>query len=396
MKCNVIRDLLPLYFDGLCSDETRAQLEEHIEHCEECRKLKQNLEPEQAAPFENQEWDKSIAPLKKVKKKIHRKNILITLCIVFILLLSGVTAILTYGQIAKKGYSFELFYDALRFGRIGKQFAAGNIEPLYEVLSNDYKLQDAESGLIQLAYPDSETYDKDMKEAILEKYHQYFDGKHLTYKGIEEIRYLESPAMGWNRTLYLSLKFEGEGRLEYYLGFYKTLNGQYLVDDFFGNPYLEYTGTEETGDSGAEKTEPFHTEDTLFSCLPNRLKDFDFVMMRQMVLVSGQRALQGDTVLADNGQMRIGIVSEQDLADGTDCLREEINTKLEEKGYYLTDITLSAKEYDKTRRLYRYQVNLELTDKTGKDEMMVTLDCYRVSDRFVYISGTEKIFRNSQ
>ena len=396
MKCNVVRDLLPLYFDGLCSEETKAQLEEHIEHCEDCRKLKQNLEPEQAVPVENQEWDKPISPFKKVKKKIQRKNILISLCIVFILLLSGVTAVLTYGQIAKKGYSFELVYDALRFRQIGKQFAAGNIEPLYEVLSNDYKLQDAESGLIQLAYPDSETYDADMKEAILEKYHQYFDGKHLAYKGIEEICYMETPAMGWNRTLYLSLKFEGEGGMEYYLGFYKTLNGQFVVDDFFGNPYLEYTGAGEAEVAVSEKGEPFHTEDTLFSCLPNRLKDYDFVMARQMVLVSGQRALQGDTLLADNGQMRLGIVSKQDLAEGTDRLREEINKKLAEEGYYLTDIALSPKEYDKTRRLYRYQVNLELWDKAGKQEVMVTLDCYRVSDKLVYIPDTEKIFRNAQ
>ena len=51
MKCNIARDLLPLYFDGLCSDETRKQLEEHIENCESCKLLKQNLEEEPAVPF---------------------------------------------------------------------------------------------------------------------------------------------------------------------------------------------------------------------------------------------------------------------------------------------------------------------------------------------------------
>ncbi len=83
MKCNVARDLFPLYFDGLCSEETRKQLEEHLDHCEECRKLRQNLESEQEWHEESPEWNPSIAPLKKVKKKIRRKNILIGVCLFF-------------------------------------------------------------------------------------------------------------------------------------------------------------------------------------------------------------------------------------------------------------------------------------------------------------------------
>ena len=31
--CNVIRDLLPLYHDGVCSPESRQLVEEHLEKC---------------------------------------------------------------------------------------------------------------------------------------------------------------------------------------------------------------------------------------------------------------------------------------------------------------------------------------------------------------------------
>lgn len=35
--CNVIRDLLPLYHDGVCSPESRQLVEEHLEECADCR-----------------------------------------------------------------------------------------------------------------------------------------------------------------------------------------------------------------------------------------------------------------------------------------------------------------------------------------------------------------------
>ena len=39
MNCEIVRDLLPLYEDGLCSEESRGAVEEHLKSCEACRKL---------------------------------------------------------------------------------------------------------------------------------------------------------------------------------------------------------------------------------------------------------------------------------------------------------------------------------------------------------------------
>lgn len=38
MKCNVIADLLPLYVDECCSEESSKLVREHLETCEACRK----------------------------------------------------------------------------------------------------------------------------------------------------------------------------------------------------------------------------------------------------------------------------------------------------------------------------------------------------------------------
>jgi len=42
-NCDVIRDLLPLYADDVCSPGSRAAVEAHIRDCEECRKLLDSL-----------------------------------------------------------------------------------------------------------------------------------------------------------------------------------------------------------------------------------------------------------------------------------------------------------------------------------------------------------------
>lgn len=38
MNCNVIKDLLPLYIDECCSEESRKLISEHLESCPECTK----------------------------------------------------------------------------------------------------------------------------------------------------------------------------------------------------------------------------------------------------------------------------------------------------------------------------------------------------------------------
>lgn len=44
MRCEVIRDLLPLYLDGVCSEETKKIVEEHLAECGECQEYMQQLQ----------------------------------------------------------------------------------------------------------------------------------------------------------------------------------------------------------------------------------------------------------------------------------------------------------------------------------------------------------------
>ena len=53
-QCEVVQDLLPLYIDDVCSDESRRIITEHLKSCKECRELYENMSSaerqNQAAP----------------------------------------------------------------------------------------------------------------------------------------------------------------------------------------------------------------------------------------------------------------------------------------------------------------------------------------------------------
>ncbi len=39
MNCNIVKDLIPLYIDECCSEESQNIIKEHLENCEDCKKV---------------------------------------------------------------------------------------------------------------------------------------------------------------------------------------------------------------------------------------------------------------------------------------------------------------------------------------------------------------------
>ena len=50
LKCNIIQDLLPLYHDGVCSDDSSTAVAEHLNDCEMCREELRLIETDLNAP----------------------------------------------------------------------------------------------------------------------------------------------------------------------------------------------------------------------------------------------------------------------------------------------------------------------------------------------------------
>ena len=38
-SCNMIQDLIPLYIDGVCSEESKEAVEQHLSECPDCTQL---------------------------------------------------------------------------------------------------------------------------------------------------------------------------------------------------------------------------------------------------------------------------------------------------------------------------------------------------------------------
>lgn len=73
-QCEVIQDLLPLYIDSICSEESRHMVSEHLEGCAECKRLYENMTESVNQALEEPELDSQQA-FSAINRKWRRKKI---------------------------------------------------------------------------------------------------------------------------------------------------------------------------------------------------------------------------------------------------------------------------------------------------------------------------------
>lgn len=64
MNCNIIRDLIPLYIDGCCSEESGEEIRKHLENCCECK----NIYEEMKTPVEAQKKAFTVKPSVRISQ----------------------------------------------------------------------------------------------------------------------------------------------------------------------------------------------------------------------------------------------------------------------------------------------------------------------------------------
>lgn len=140
MNCDIIKDLIPLCSEGLCSEESEKEIQEHIKGCESCRLLYENI-PETGEKLP--EIPEKSNAFRKVNKKIKRHRILdIFLLLLTAAILSGL-GYLTYGQITKKPgcKSFETIFQSIEVRKIADYIAEGDAESFLESMYTEYESQ---------------------------------------------------------------------------------------------------------------------------------------------------------------------------------------------------------------------------------------------------------------
>ena len=104
INCSLIKDLLPLYIDELCSNESTEIIKNHLEVCEECNKEYSQLKKEPILKEVNDNSSELIKGVGNMFKKDKKKAILKTVSIFLVLItMVGVFAFLKMPLILYKG-----------------------------------------------------------------------------------------------------------------------------------------------------------------------------------------------------------------------------------------------------------------------------------------------------
>lgn len=88
LPCKVIEDLLPLYHDGVCSEESRMLVETHLAVCADCKDVLHNLK-EEVSPHDSPDsrnlWNSFQQVLRRLRWQSTVKGILLTAMVCILL-----------------------------------------------------------------------------------------------------------------------------------------------------------------------------------------------------------------------------------------------------------------------------------------------------------------------
>lgn len=98
-NCKIVRDLFPSYIDELCSKESKLFIEQHIESCESCKEIINNMKVELSMVDE-----KDILERLKVKKPFKKIRDLIIICVISIVILLAILSLFIGVESIPKGF----------------------------------------------------------------------------------------------------------------------------------------------------------------------------------------------------------------------------------------------------------------------------------------------------
>ena len=91
--CSIVGDLLPLYLEGMVSEDTAAFIEQHLAECASCQgtmnQMRATMPIEQSIAEQAQHHEETLQPFYTVQKQLKRKSrstVLGTVCVVLALL----------------------------------------------------------------------------------------------------------------------------------------------------------------------------------------------------------------------------------------------------------------------------------------------------------------------
>ena len=170
MKCEVVKDLLALYADDACSEQTKAEIKQHLEECETCSKALEEYQTELETPIVRDVDMDKVKPFKKVARryiKISVATIILTLLVIYI------PFWFIYGDAESYKYSHLKCY--FQTEKQTKMLVNGDIDGFMENVTNIRELSSYSMKNVNYVLPDA-------KDKVQELYDNYLKGKKTEIK----------------------------------------------------------------------------------------------------------------------------------------------------------------------------------------------------------------------
>lgn len=126
ISCDLVKDLIPLYQDEVCSLDSKNIVEEHINKCEDCRRYFVSLSKNIGIETVDVEKNLENISVKKCFRKIKKRFLSILLSVVIALPVLVLLFILSVNEIRREGVCFSNMDDLYRANRYMKYMVTGD------------------------------------------------------------------------------------------------------------------------------------------------------------------------------------------------------------------------------------------------------------------------------
>jgi|GEM_PF-2430006 len=173
MKCEVVKDLLALYADDVCSDQTKKDIEEHLKECEVCSKSLEDYKKEINTEVVSADNVEKIKPFKKISKKIR---IITAITTVLALIITAFSVLI---WVDKNSYNldYSLFETYILTKKQNKMLLKGDIDGFM----NNVQTKEYDGGYF---INDSDRIRKDARIELNNFYNKYLKDKNFKVKDI--------------------------------------------------------------------------------------------------------------------------------------------------------------------------------------------------------------------
>lgn len=186
MNCHVVKDLMPMYVENMCSVQTAAEVAEHLADCEECKEFMEDMKLGENLKLSPAEAEMAKS-LKNVRRSINKrvKRAAVGTAVAAVLLFGGYLALF---QMPLKDVAPEDINVSVQMYPID-ELAAGE----YDSESVHISIYEDDSEYVTLNIPEAGGAHVSVSESLTEKYEYLSVIKCSSPYNLRELNWTEGP-----------------------------------------------------------------------------------------------------------------------------------------------------------------------------------------------------------